>query len=127
MHDSKLLLKYSTGIKDNHLADLITGIRSILMPGAQGVAYTQANKTVGCLHAIIDFFDTPVRRQKLEKYTAAKSYKMYMPTLVGKTRVSSCHTIIQQIIFSLPVLSAFFDEEATGLKRKVFNNMIGDQ
>eukprot|EP00957_Ditylum_brightwellii_P078222 5947984-Ditylum_brightwellii.AAC.1 len=57
------------GIKDNHVSDPIAGIRTILMPRAQGVAYTQANKAVGCLCAIIDFFGTPERRQKLEGMT----------------------------------------------------------
>eukprot|EP00957_Ditylum_brightwellii_P027855 2105139-Ditylum_brightwellii.AAC.1 len=38
MHSCKLLLKYSMGIKENHVADPIAGIRSILMPRAQGVA-----------------------------------------------------------------------------------------
>eukprot|EP00957_Ditylum_brightwellii_P067334 5110492-Ditylum_brightwellii.AAC.1 len=35
MHGRKLLLKYSMGIKDNHVEDLITGTRSISKPEAQ--------------------------------------------------------------------------------------------
>eukprot|EP00957_Ditylum_brightwellii_P078289 5952440-Ditylum_brightwellii.AAC.1 len=127
MHGCKLLLKDSMGIKDNHAADPITSIRFISMPGAQGVAYTQENRAVGCLCGIIEFFGTPERRQNLKGHIAANNYKVYMPKLAGKTRVSSCHTIIQQMIFGFPVLSTFFNKVATGLQHRVFNNMTGDQ
>ena len=46
-----------------------------------------------------------------------------MPKLDGDTIFSSCHTIIQKMIFSYPVLNHFFEHAETGAEKVVFTNM----
>eukprot|EP00957_Ditylum_brightwellii_P128660 9814657-Ditylum_brightwellii.AAC.1 len=75
MHGCELLLKYAMGIKDNHATDSITGIKLVTTPGAEGLASTPANNAITCMRAIIDFFGTPKRQQRLVSFAEAVGYK----------------------------------------------------
>ena len=48
-----------------------------------------------------------------------------MPKLAGDTRISSCHTIIQQMLFSYRLLEHYFANAATGAEQRVFRDMPG--
>eukprot|EP00957_Ditylum_brightwellii_P088825 6764344-Ditylum_brightwellii.AAC.1 len=57
-------------------------------------------KAIDNLRSIVEFFGYPEQRVKLEQYTIDNSFKYYMPKLAGDTRILSCHTITQQMLFS---------------------------
>eukprot|EP00957_Ditylum_brightwellii_P156199 11888845-Ditylum_brightwellii.AAC.1 len=122
MHSGSLGLQYMFGMKDKTCTT--AGIQTIITPGSNGVSYTATDEAIKGCQSLVDFFGTTERRSHLEKYASVNNFKYYMPKLDGDTRVSSCHTIIQQMLFSYPLICAFFNMSATGLEKHLWNAMI---
>ena len=67
--------------------------------------------------ALVDLSGTIERISWLDVFAKDNDFKHYIPKLAGDIRVSSCYIVIQQILFSFPLLKIFFEGEATGSKR----------
>ena len=122
MRSGSLGLQYTYGMKDD--TRTTAGIRTIITPGSNGVPYTAADGAVKGCWSLVDFFGKIERRSHLGTYALVNNFKYCMPKLDGDTCVSSCYMIIQQMLFSYPLLCAFFNNSATGLEKQVCNTMI---
>ena len=66
---------------------------------------------------------TSERRSCLDTHISAHNYIYYMPKLNGNSRISSCHNIIQKMLFSYPLLNHFFEHSETGAEKLLFTNI----
>ena len=63
------------------------------------------------------------RKRRLDIHTLVHNLIDYIPKLDGDTKVSPCHTIIQQMLFSYQFLNHLFEHTETGAEKVVFTNM----
>lgn len=128
MHSANLGLKYGLGISENYTTDRSSRVRTLVTPGADGEAFTEANNAISKLRALVKYFGTPERRSKLQECADESSYLKYtIPGIDGDTRAAGIPTLIQKVVFNYCLLKEFFTEKCVQSEQEVFTCITEDE
>ena len=121
MHSANLGLKYALGISDNFITNRLTRVRTVVTPGSDGEAFTEATVAISKMRTLVKFFGTPDRRAKLKNFADQRSFVNYtVPGIDGETRAAGIPTLIQKVVFNYSLLHEFFTEECPHTEQEVF-------
>jgi hypothetical protein len=113
MHVLNLVLLYGIGLKDNVRTEKMTGDDGIerkvqkLVTG--GGAFPDGARIIKVLRDICKYFGTPQRTTRLRDIQELNHAPIGSPMLDGKTRVASCHRLLQSSILHWWGMEKYFE------------------
>ena len=116
MHILNLILLYGIGLRDNvktHKATGEDGIeRKVQQVVTGGGAFARGLHVIHALRKICKYFGTPQRQNRLSNIQNLNHGPLGTPILDGKTRVASCHRLLQSGILHFWTLQRYYESVA---------------
>jgi hypothetical protein len=116
MHILNLILLYGIGLRDNVKTHKVTGEDGIERKLPQvvtgGGAFSSGLQVIQALRKICKYFGTAQRQSRLSNIQNLNHGPLGTPIIDGKTRVASCHRLLQTSILHFWTLQKYYESVA---------------
>jgi hypothetical protein len=113
MHILNLVLLYGIGLRDNVKTQKVIGEdgveRKVQDVVTSGGAFPRGSQIIQSLRSICKYFGTSQRLSRLNNIQDINHGPMGAPILDGKTRVASCHRLLQSSILHFWTMQKFYE------------------
>ena len=113
MHILNLVLLYGIGLRDNVKTQKVMGEdgieRKVQDIVTRGGAFPRGSQIIQCLRSIFKYFGTSQRLSRLRNIQDISHGPMGAPILDGKTRVASCHRLLQSSILHFWTMQKYYE------------------